>query len=138
MFFPWKCWLLTFAVIMILLVCAFLVLPLLPVLPLYVDDTSIVSCSYCTARALFSVYALFGRGTGAKLNLGKCRRCLVEFVARPSGCAVPIKWTIAMIKVLGIYLRNGNLEIIGCPELMRSRNVRIPGVADPYPSLAKL
>ena len=44
----------------------------LPVLSLYVDDTSVVSCSDRATRAIFSVYARFKQGTSAKLNLGKC------------------------------------------------------------------
>ena len=44
----------------------------LPVLSLYADGTSAVSCSDRATRTIFSVYGLFEQGTGAKLNLGKC------------------------------------------------------------------
>ena len=44
----------------------------LPVLSLYVDVTSVVSCSDRATRAIFSIYARFKQGTSAKLNLGKC------------------------------------------------------------------
>ena len=43
----------------------------LPVLSLYADDTSAVSCCDRATRAI-SVYARFEQGTGAKLNVGKC------------------------------------------------------------------
>ena len=79
----------------------------LPVLSLYADDTSAVSCSDRASRPIFSVYGRFEQGTGAKLNLvgvwlGSWRGRL--------DAPVPIKWTTAYIKLLGVYLGNGNLE----------------------------
>ena len=83
---------------------------LLPVLSLYADDTSAVSCSDRATTAIFSVYGRFELGTGAKLTLGKCEGVWLGSWRGRLDAPVPIKWTTAMIKVLGVYLGNGNLE----------------------------
>ena len=82
----------------------------LPVLSLYADDTSTVSCSDRVTRAIFSVYGRFEQGTGAKLNLCKCEGLWLGSWCAHLDTPVPIKWTTAFIKVLGVYLDNGNLE----------------------------
>ena len=81
----------------------------LPVLSLYADDTSTVSCSDRATRAI-SVYGRFEQGTGAKLNLGKCEGVWLGSWCGRLDAPVPIKWTTAFIKLLGVYLGNGNLE----------------------------
>ena len=111
MFSPWKCWLLTSR-------CDPDVTGLrlpglsspLPVLSLYADDTSAVSCSDCHTRAIFLVYGCFEQGNGAKLNLGKCEGLRLGSWRGCLDAPVPIKWTTAFIKVLAVYLGNGNLE----------------------------
>ena len=45
----------------------------LPVLSLYADDTSVISSSDAATVAGFDTYALFETGTGAKLNMDKCK-----------------------------------------------------------------
>ena len=82
----------------------------LPVLSLYADDTSAVSCSDRATRAIFAVYDRFEQGTGAKLNLGKCEGVWLGSWRGRLDAPVPIKWTTAFIIVLGVYLGNGNLE----------------------------
>ena len=82
----------------------------LPVLSLYADDTSAVSCSDSATRAIFSVYGRFEQGSGAKLSLGKCEGVWLGSWRGHLDAPVPIKWTTAFIKVLGVYLGNGNLE----------------------------
>jgi len=82
----------------------------LPVLSLYANDTSAVSCSDRATRAIFSVYGRFDQGTGAKLNLGKCEGVWLGSWRGRLDAPVPIKWTTAFIKVLGVYLGNVNLE----------------------------
>ena len=81
----------------------------LPVLSLYADNTSVVSCSDRATRAIFSVYDRFEQGTGAKLNLGKCEGVWLGSWCGRLDAPVPIKWTTAFIKLLGVYLGNGNL-----------------------------
>ena len=73
MFSPWKCWLVNvlFHPDITGLRLPGLSSPL-PVLSFGADDTSAVSCSDRTTRAIFSVYGRFEQGTGTKLNLGKC------------------------------------------------------------------
>ena len=44
----------------------------LPAVSLYADDTSVISVSDAATLAVFEVYNIFERGTGSKLNLGKC------------------------------------------------------------------
>ena len=82
----------------------------LPVLSLYADDTSAVSCSDRATRAILSVYGRFEQGTGAKLNLGKCEGVWLSSWRGRLDAPVPINWTTAFIKVSGVYLGNGNLK----------------------------
>ena len=82
----------------------------LPVWSLYADDTSAVSSSDRPTRAIFSVYGRFELGTGAELNLSKCEAVWLGSWRGRLDAPVPIKWTTAMIKVLGVYPGNGNLE----------------------------
>ena len=82
----------------------------LPVLSLYADNKSAVSCSGRATRAIFSVYGRFEQGTGAKLNLGKCEGVRLGSWRGRLDAPVPIKWTTAFIKVFNVYLGNGNLE----------------------------
>ena len=46
---------------------------LLPPLSQYADDTSVVAVSNAAITATFDVYDLYERGSGAKLNLSKCK-----------------------------------------------------------------
>ena len=63
----------------------------LPTLSLYADDTSVIAVSDAATLAVFDTYAMFERGTGSKLTIA-------------------IKWTSSKIKVLGVYLGNGDLD----------------------------
>ena len=83
---------------------------LLPVLTLYADDTSAVSCYDRATTAILSVYGHFELGTGAKFTLGKCEGVWLGSWRGRLDAPVHIKWTTAMIKVLGVYLGNSNLE----------------------------
>ena len=83
---------------------------LLPVLFLCADDTYAVSCSDRATGATFSAYGRFEQGTGAELNLGKCEGVWLGSWRGRLDVPIPIKWTTAFIKVLGVYLGNGNLE----------------------------
>ena len=82
----------------------------LPVLSLYADDTSAVSCSDRAARAIFSGYGRFEQGTGANLNLGKCEGVRLGSWGGRLEAPVPIKWTAAFMKLLGVYLGNSKSE----------------------------
>ena len=82
----------------------------LPVLSLYADDVSvIVSSDGAMEEVFFYTYARFERGTGSKLNLGKCEVLwLGGWRGRPDS-PVPFQWTSNKIKVLGTLIGNGNL-----------------------------
>ena len=87
---------------------------LLSVLSLYADDTSVVVASERAIETVFSVYASFKRGSGSRLNLGKCEGLwLGSWRGRPDA-PVPISWTSAHIKVLGVYIGHGDLETANC------------------------
>ena len=82
----------------------------LPVLSLYADDTSVISLSDASTVAVFDTYSNFELGTGAKLNLGKCEGLWLGPWKQRLDRPVPIAWTSDKIKVLGVFLGNGDLE----------------------------
>ena len=45
----------------------------LPLLSQYADDTSVVVSSNAAITATFDLYDLYEQGSGAKLNLSKCK-----------------------------------------------------------------
>ena len=105
MFSPWKCWLLTSAVILILLVFVSLVL-LVP--SLY------CSCMLLTRLPFRAMIAPLERSSRF---MAVSNKALVPSLILVNGrvfgrldAPVPIKWTTTFIKVLGVYLGNGNLE----------------------------
>ena len=81
----------------------------LPFLSLYADDMSIISSSGAATRAVFDVYAYFASGTGAKLNLDKCEGLWLGLWVDQSDAPVAIQWMSGMIRVLGVFLENGDL-----------------------------
>lgn len=82
----------------------------LPAVSLYADDTSVISVSDVATLAVFDVYDTFEQGTGSKLNLGKCEGLwLGSWRDRPDS-PVGILWSSVKIKVLGVYVGNGNLD----------------------------
>ena len=62
-----------------------------PVLSLYADDTSAVSCSYRATTAIFSVHGRFEQDTGSKRNLGKCEGVWLGSWRGRLDAPVPIK-----------------------------------------------
>ena len=83
----------------------------LPTVALYADNTSVIVNSESAIQATFSVYELFERGSGAKLNLSKCEGLLLgswRFLSRfPS---VNISWSFTKIKILGVFIGHGDLS----------------------------
>ena len=83
----------------------------LPTVALYADDTSVIVNSESAIQATFSVYELFERGSGAKLNFSKCEGLLLcpwRFLSRfPS---VNISWSSTKIKILGVFIGPGDLS----------------------------
>ena len=108
-------------------------------LSLYADDTSVISISDVATLAVFDTYATFERGTGSKLNLGKCEGLWLGAWCNRIDSPVAIKWTSSKIKVLGVYLGNGNLDednwrprieaVERCLKSWRSRSLSFSGKA---------
>lgn len=82
----------------------------LPAVSLYADDTSVISVSDVATLAVFHVYNTFERGTGSKLNLGKCEGLWLGSWRNRSDAPVAILWNSIKIKILGVYIGNGNLN----------------------------
>ena len=106
----------------------------LPVLSLYADDTSVIAI-----RAVFCIYEKFERGTGAKLNMEKCEGLWLGGWIHRLDCPVPVQWTSEKIKVLDVFLGNGNLDkcnwrsrldaVTRCLNSWRSRHLSFTGRA---------
>ena len=112
----------------------------LPVLSLYADDTSVVAASDSAILAVFDTYGKFEKGTGSKLNLGKCEGLwLGPWRFRSASTSVDIAWTSSKIKVLGVYIGHGDLAeanwrpridaVSRCLDAWRSRALSLSGKA---------
>ena len=77
---------------------------------LYTDDTSVISVSDAATLAVFDSYDTFEGGTGSKLNLCKCKGVWLGTGRNRVDTPVAIAWTSSKIKVLGVFLGNGNLD----------------------------
>ena len=106
----------------------------LPVLSLYAEDACVIAI-----RAVFCIYDKFERGTGAKLNMEKCEGLWLGGWIHRLDCPVPIQWTSEKIKVLDVFLGNGNLDkcnwrsrldsVTRCLNSWRSRHLSFTGRA---------
>ena len=76
----------------------------LPPLSQYADDTSVVVTSNTAITATFDVYDLYERGSGAKLNLSKCKGLWLGFWNGRTDAPVAIEWSLVKVKVLGVFL----------------------------------
>ena len=82
----------------------------LPVLSLYADDTSVIVTSDLAVLTVFEVCGNFEKGSGSKLNLGKCEGLwLGSWRDRVEG-PVPINLTSTKIKALAIFIGNVGVE----------------------------
>ena len=82
----------------------------LPVVSAYADDTTLVVSSVPGILAVFDVYSLYERGSGAKLNFGKCEGLWLGGWNGRTDSPVNITWSSVKVKVLGVFLGPGNLE----------------------------
>lgn len=111
----------------------------LPVLSLYADDTSVISTSDAATAAVFETYERFEKGTGSKLNMGKCGGLWLGAWRGRADSPVPILWTSVKLKVLGIFLGNGSMDVFNwrpridavgnCLNSWRSRSLSLTGKA---------
>ena len=109
----------------------------LPVVSLYADDTSIVVSSDPATLAVFETYSLFKRGTGSKLNVGKCEGLWLGSWRNRLDAPVPILWNSDKIKILGVYIGNGDMDeanwrpriqaVEKCLASWRSRSLSLSG-----------
>ena len=111
----------------------------LPVLSLYADDTSVISSSDTAAVAGFDTYALFEAGTGAKLNMDKCKGLWLGAWRDRVDAPVPIEWSSSKLKILGVFIGNDNVDaanwrpsieaVENCLSSWRSRSLSYCGKA---------
>ena len=111
----------------------------LPVLSLYADDTSVISSSDAATVAVFDTYALFEAGTGAKLNLDKCKGLWLGTWRGRVDAPVPIEWSSSKLKILGVFIGNDNVDaanwrprieaVESCLSSRRSRSLSYSGKA---------
>ena len=76
----------------------------------YADDTTFVVTSARAILAVFDVYSLYERGSGAKLNMDKCKGLWLGSWNGRTDSPVNISWSSIKVKVLGVFLGPGNLE----------------------------
>ena len=76
----------------------------------YADDTKLVVSSVPAILAVFDVYSLYERGSGAKLNYGKCEGLWLGCWNNRTDSPVNITWSSVKVKVLAVFLGLGNLE----------------------------
>lgn len=111
----------------------------LPVVSLYADDTTVISTSDSSTCAVFDTYSKFEKGTGSKLNLDKCEGLWLGSWRGRVDSPVPIQWTSVKIKVLGVFIGNGDLveanwrsrisAVEKCLSSWRSRSLSFGGKA---------
>ena len=82
----------------------------LPCVSAYADDTTLVVTSTCAILAVFAVYSLYERGSGARLNMDKCKGLWLGSWNGRADSPVNISWSSIKVKVLGVFLGPGNLE----------------------------
>ena len=76
----------------------------LPPLSQYGDDTSVVVTSDEPITATFEVYDLYERGSGAKLNLTKCKGLWLNAWNGMTDAPVAIEWGSVKDNILGVFL----------------------------------
>ena len=111
----------------------------LPVLSLYADDTSVIVISDEAIHTVFSTYEKFEQGTGSKLNVSKCEGLWLGAWRSRLDAPVPITWSSEKIKVLGVFLGNGSMDLFNwlprieavekCLNSWRSRALSFGGKA---------
>ena len=82
----------------------------LPVVSFYADDMTVIVSSDPASFAAFEMYTLFERGTGSKLNINKCDGLRLGSWHNRSDAPVPILWTADKVKILRVYIGNGDMD----------------------------
>lgn len=76
----------------------------------YADESTLVITTTHAILAVFSVYSLYQRGSGAKLNMDKCEGLWLGSWNGRTDSLVNISWSSIKVKMLGVFLGAGNLE----------------------------
>ena len=76
----------------------------------YADDTTLVVNSIHAIMAVFQVYSVYEKGSGAKLNMAKCEGLWLGSWSGRADSPVDISWSSVKVKVLGVFFGPGNLE----------------------------
>ena len=76
----------------------------------YTDDTSLVSTSDESIRAVFETFAQFEAASGVKLNRSKFKGLWLGAWSGRSNPPVALDWSSAKLKILGVFISHGNLE----------------------------
>ena len=76
----------------------------------YADDTCIIIRSLSSLEALFRYFRLYGRASGAKLNLDKCSGLWLGRWRGRSDSPGGLKWSSSSVKSLGIFIGNDDLS----------------------------
>ena len=82
----------------------------LPCISLYADDASLVVSSIRSIKEVFSVFSRYERGSGAKLNLAKCKGLWLGPWNGRTDSPVDIEWLSDKIKILGVFVSPGDLD----------------------------
>lgn len=77
----------------------------------YADDTSFVVVTDESISAIFEVYNVYERGSGAKLNQNKSKGLWLGGWAGRLDPPVPLDWSSVKIKTLGVFVGPGDLEV---------------------------
>ena len=90
----------------------------------YANDTCLLLCSDSSIREAFSIYSKYELGSGAKLNLAKCKGLWSgSWRFRPDP-PVNLRWSSDHIHSLGVDIGNGNHEHdIWSPRIQSFSNV---------------
>ena len=70
----------------------------------HADDTTLVVNSIHAIMAVFQVYSVYEKGSGAKLNMAKCEGLRLGSWSGRADSPVDISWSLVKVKVLGVFL----------------------------------
>ena len=76
----------------------------------YTNDTSLVSTSDESIRAVFETFAQFEAASGVKLNRSKFKGLWLGAWSGRSNPPVALDWSSAKLKILGVFIGHGDLE----------------------------
>ena len=81
----------------------------------YADDTTIVVRSEASLKAVFAVFDLYERASGAKLNVAKSHGLIFGWWRSKITPSIPLDWSTESIMVLGSQLANDGDELWSKP-----------------------